>query len=329
MKIDCHTHFLPKAMLEEIGRKGGSYGMELQSGAGGELKLLMHGVPHPPLTPFVNVDAHLAHMASSGIDTHVVWQSSRPNIFWADGALGLALSEIINDEYAALESSHSGRFIGIGSVPLQDMPKALAELQRAVTKKSLRGVMANTNIKGQYLDDPYFWPFYEALEHLDIPLFLHPANPFGGDKLNEFHMKFLMGLPGDTTLCIARMIFSGTLDRFPRLRLMVPHGGGMLPFLQGRLDHGFNVRPECRNIKRKPSEYFERMLFDTVVYSPEILGAAAKSHRFALGSDFPYDMADPNPVETVAKAPDINQKSQQEIFSRNLLDFLGAKRSAP
>lgn len=322
MRIDCHTHFIPEAMLEEIRRRGGPFGMEVRQESSEGVQLIMKGVLHPPLAPFCRADEHLERMRVARIDTHVVWQSSRPNIFWADAELGLALSQIINDEYVALAARHPGRFIGVGSVPLQDVPKAVTELQRAV-KKGLRGVMANSNINGRYLDDPYFWPFYEALEEADVPLFIHPANPFGADKLKEFHLNYLLGLPADTTLCVARLIFSGTLDRFPRLRLLVPHGGGVLPFIQGRLDHGYNVRPECGKIERKPSEYFDRMLFDSVVFSPAVLGPAVMHHRFALGSDFPYDMEDPTPVETVEAVQGLNANLRDAIFAKNILAFLG------
>jgi aminocarboxymuconate-semialdehyde decarboxylase len=323
MRIDCHTHFIPVAMLEEIKRSGARFGMEVRDDPSEGLQLIMKGVPHPSLAPFSKVEEHFERMRKTRIDTHVVWQSSRPNIFWADAELGLALSHIINDEYAAMAQRYPGRFIGIGSVPLQDVPKAVTELQRAV-KNGLRGVMTNTNINGRYLDDVYFWPFYEALEDADVPLFLHPANPFGADKLKEFHLNYLMGLPSDTTLCVARLIFSGTLDRFPRLRLMVPHGGGMLPFIQGRLDHGYNVRAECQKIERKPSEYLVRMLFDSVVFDPAVLGPAATRYRFALGSDFPYDMEDPTPVETVEAAPNLDADLREAVFAKNLLAFLGA-----
>lgn len=323
MRVDCHTHFIPVAMLEEIRRHGARFGMEVRDDPSDGLQLIMKGVLHPPLAPFSKVDEHLERMRTARIDTHVIWQSSRPNIFWADAGLGLALSQIINDEYMALTERYPGRFIGVGSVPLQDVSSAVAELQRAV-KKGLRGVMANTNINGRYLDDPYFWPFYEALEEANIPLFLHPANPFGADKLKDFHLSYLIGLPSDTTLSVARLIFSGTLDRFQRLRLFVPHGGGALLFIQGRLDRGYEVRPECRKIERKPSEYFDRMLFDSIVFSPAVLGPKVMQHRFALGSDFPYDMEDPNPVATIEAVPRLSASVREAIFSKNLLAFLGS-----
>ena len=324
MRIDSHTHFFPKAFLEEIGRRGRPYDMEVTPGPDGIPTLLMHGVPHPNLRPFFDVEHHLGRMDAAHIDMHVVWQSSRPNVFWADADLGLALCQIINDEYAALVARHPGRFAAIASVPLQDIGKSVVEAERAITKKRLSGVMANTNIRGRYLDDPYFWPLYEVLEDLDAPLFLHPANVYGADKLRDFHLSFLLGLPAETTLSVARMIFSGTLDRFPKLRLFVPHGGGLLPFLAGRLDHGFEVRPECKEIERRPAEYLDRMLLDSVVYSPDILSFAvekAGANRVALGSDYPYDMADEHAVSTVMQAS-LPASSIDLVMSANIRSFL-------
>lgn len=324
MHIDSHTHFFPSAFLDEIGRRGRPYDMELTPGADGVPTLLMHGVPHPHLLPFFDVEHHLRRMDASQIDMHVVWQSSRPNVFWADADLGLALCQIINDEYADLVARHPGRFAGIASVPLQDIGRSVVEAERAITKKGLSGVMANTNIRGRYLDDPYFWPLYEVLQELDVPLFLHPANAYGAEKLRDFHLSFLLGLPAETTLSVARMIFSGTLDRFPKLRLFVPHGGGLLPFLAGRLDHGFEVRPECKRIERPPVEYLARMLFDSVVYSPDVLCFAVKkagANCVALGSDYPYDMADEHAVSTVMQAG-LPESSVGLVMSENIRSFL-------
>lgn len=324
MRIDSHTHFFPKAFIDEIGRGGRPYDMVVTPGADGVPALLMHGVPHPDLRPFFDVEQHLSRMDASQIDMHVVWQSSRPNVFWADADLGLALCQIINDEYADLVARHPKRFIAIASVPLQDIGKSVIEAERAITKRRLSGVMANTNIGGRYLDDPYFWPLYEVLQELDAPLFLHPANVYGADKLRDFHLSFLLGLPAETTLSVARMIFSGTLDRFPKLRLFVPHGGGLLPFLTGRLDHGFEVRPECKKIERHPAEYLNRMLLDSVVYSPDVLSFAvekAGANRVALGSDYPYDMADEHAVSTVTQTG-LPSASIDLIMSENIRSFL-------
>jgi aminocarboxymuconate-semialdehyde decarboxylase len=324
MRIDAHTHFFPVPFLKEIGRRGTPFEMEVTTGADGVPQLKMHGVPHPDLRPFCDVDEHLRHMKAAGIDMHVVWQSSRPNVFWADPDLGLSLCQIINDEYADLVARHPDRFAAVASVPLQDIDKAIAEAERAVRTKHLSGVMANTNIRGRYLDDPYFWPFYEALEELDVPLFLHPANAFGADKLREFHLSFLLGLPAESALSVARLIFSGTLDRFPKLRLFVPHGGGVLPFLTGRFEHGFKVRPECKKIERRPGEYLDRMLLDSIVYSPDIFQFVvqkAGNDRVALGSDFPYDMAQDDSVSMIAEAG-LPGPVADAIMSTNIERFL-------
>lgn len=324
MNVDIHTHFFPRAFIDAIGRDGARHGMVVTTGRDGMPLLSMNSVPHPDLAPFIDPDRHLERMKAAGMDMHVVWQSSRPNVFWADAAFARDLCQINNDEYADLVSRHPGRFIGIASVPMQDMRMALAETERAVTAKHLNGVMTTTNVTGRYLDDPYFWPLYELLEELDVPLFMHPAHPFGADKLKDFHLSFLLGLPADTTLTVARLIFSGTLDRFPKLRLFVPHGGGLLPFLAGRLDHGFAVRPECGKIQRRPAEYLDRMLLDSIVFSPDTLrfvATTAGAKGVALGSDYPYDMADDDPVGLLKKA-DLAKDAVNRIAAQNALDFL-------
>ena len=324
MRIDVHTHLFPRAFIDAIGKHGARHGMEVKPGAKGIPLLVMQGVPHPDLRPFVDPEQHFERMARANIDCHVIWQSSRPNVFWADAQLANDLCQINNDEYANLVERHPGKFIGVASVPLQDMKLATAECHRALMQKRLNGVMTNTNVGGRYIDDQYFWPLYEALEELDAPLFLHPAHPFGADKLKDFHMSFLLGLPADTTLCVARLIYSGTLDRFPKLRVFVPHGGGLLPFLSGRLDHGHAVRAECRKIERKPVEYLDRMLFDTIVFAPDVLKFVTQKvgpERVALGSDYPYDMADDDPVGLVEKA-ELAPSAVNAAFSHNVRRFM-------
>lgn len=324
MRIDTHTHYFPRAFLEEIGRYGRPYDMELKTGEDGATILMMHGVPHPDLRPFYDVQRHLKRMEVARLDMHVVWQSSRPNVFWADADLGLSLCQIINDEYADLVARHPKRFVAVASVPLQDIGKAISEAERAISKKKLSGIMANTNIRGRYLDDPYFWPLYEALQDLDVPLFLHPANVFGADKLRDFHLSFLLGLPAESALSVARLIFSGTLDRFPKLRLFVPHAGGVLPFLMGRFEHGFEVRPECKKIELHPGDYLNRMLLDSIVYAPDILNFVvqkAGAGHVALGSDYPYDMAEEDPVARVTEAG-LSTSAVEMIMSENIQKFL-------
>jgi aminocarboxymuconate-semialdehyde decarboxylase len=153
---------------------------------------------------------------------------------------------------------------------------------------------------------------------------------FGADKLREFHLSFLLGLPAESTLSVARLIFSGTLDRFPKLRLFVPHGGGVLPFLSGRFEHGFEVRPECRKIERHPSEYLDRMLLDSIVYAPDILRFVVQKvgkDCVALGSDYPYDMADDDPITRVNEA-DLPSPVVDAIMSENIQRFLGLPEPA-
>ncbi|MFQ6110402.1 MAG: amidohydrolase family protein [Nitrospinota bacterium] len=326
MAIDIHCHFFPKGYLELIEREGRPFNLTLCRDQEGRLRCNIKGRLHPPLEPFSEPDLRLKAMEAKGVRTEVISLSSWPNVYWADPCLGRDLSRAVNEGYRDLAQAYPGRFVGMASVPLQDVRAAIEEAERAVGELGLKGVLAGTNINGRYLDHPDFLPFLEAVEALGVPLLIHPIPHAARELMEEYFLFNLLGYPLESTLALSRLIFSGRLERFPGLRFILVHGGGIFPYLRGRLERGYKVVEECRSRgSRPPGEYIERFNFDTVVFRPDILRflvEAVGRERVLLGSDFPYDSQDPDPLKTLEGA-ELSEEDRRLISEENARLLLG------
>lgn len=209
---------------------------------------------------------------------------------------------------------------------MQDSTKAVGELERAMTKLGLRGAEIASNINGSYFDNPAFNPFWEAAQALDALIFVHPNQVVGADRMKEFNLANLIGNPTDTSLAIAKLIFSGVLERYPRLKLLLAHAGGFLPYTWGRLDRGYRIQDSATaKTPKPPSEYIKLLNFDTITHSTmalEYLVANFGAAHVVLGSDYPYDMGDPEPLASL-RAARIDGASLEQIASSNACKLLG------
>lgn len=326
-RVDVHSHFVSREVLGALDRDGARFGTPLRREPGGRLFVLTPERPYGPIGPeFHDVGRRREFMRGQGVTTQVL--SPPPFLFyyWLDAHVGLDIIRMENDAIAEVAARDPAHFVGLGTVPLQDVASSIRESER-IKGAGLRGVEVGSNVNGRDLDGPEFWPFFEALQDLDLPVLLHGGNVAGGDRMNDFHLKNLVGFPLDTTLAAARLIFAGTLDRFPRLRICVGQAGGALPYLAGRLDHGYAVRPECRrHIAAAPSEYLRRLYFDTLTHSPRALGWLLETvgpERVMLGSDFPFDMGTPAPWQVVDAQPVLSVADRARIERDTAIEFLG------
>jgi aminocarboxymuconate-semialdehyde decarboxylase len=326
-RVDVHSHFVSRGVLGVLDRDGARFGTPLRREADGRLFVLTPERPYGPIGPeFHDVDRRREFMREQGIVTQLL--SPPPFLFyyWCEAQAALDIIRMENDAIAETVARDPAHFVGLGTVPLQDVAASIRECER-IERAGLRGVEVGSNVDGRDLDAPEFGPFFEALQDLDLPVLLHGANVAGGDRMNDFHLRNLVGFPLDTTLAAARLIFAGVLDRFPRLRICVGQAGGALPYLAGRLDHGHAVRPECRRfIMDAPSEYLRRFYFDTLTHSPRALGWLLETvgpGRVMLGSDFPFDMGAPAPWQVVDAQPALSLADRGRIARHTASEFLG------
>jgi aminocarboxymuconate-semialdehyde decarboxylase len=252
-------------------------------------------------------------------------------LYEVEGDLAVELARFHNDQLSEMVKKHPDRFAAMATLPLQVPDEALKELARATKTLGLRGVEIGSHVGKRELGDEVFWPIYKALEDLDMPIFIHPHHVAGLDRLLDFYLNNLIGNPLDTTIAAAKLIFSGVLEKYPRLKIILAHGGGQFPYIIGRWDHGYTVRPECKEkIHRSPMAYFKNFYFDTITHNPDALRylvSIAGSDHVLLGTDYPYDMADENPVQTVSQLTRIKAADRQKIMRENAIALFGLKAS--
>lgn len=242
-----------------------------------------------------DISRRLHDMDAAGVDVQVLSATPTTYFYNQDAALCAVTSAIQNDQMAKHIAAHPTRFMGIATLPMQAPEKASDELKRAVTELGLRGAMIGSNVGGKNLDDPGLEPLWATAEELGAFIFIHPYNVAGADRLQNYYLGNLIGNPLDTTIAAASLIFGGVMDRHPKLKICLAHGGGFAPYQAARWQHGWTVRSEPKqNVKEQPQRIIERFCYDTILHSERILeamiGLAGASH-VVLGSDYPYDMA--------------------------------------
>ncbi len=246
------------------------------------------------------VEQRLRDMDRLGIDVQAMSPSPGQYFYFTPPELGRELSQLINDGVANAVAEHPDRLVGMGTVPLQSPEMAIAEMRRAVRELDLRGIEISSNVNGRELADPAFEPFFAAAEELGVLLFLHPLGFTHGERLSRHHLNNIIGNPLEATIALSHLIFGGVLDRLPGLKLCVAHGGGYLPGYWGRMDHAYRARADCRScIGREPSSYLRQVWLDTLVFDRDQLDSLVRTHgadRLCLGTDYPFDMAEPNPI---------------------------------
>lgn len=248
----------------------------------------------------------LADMDRMGIGVQAVAIAPPQYYYATDPSLGLDIAQEQNDRIAEACATDSERLLGIATVPLQDVERAVQELRRAVGAHGFRGVEISTNVNGLDLDHPRFEAFWAAVEELGVAVIMHPHGFTHAYRLRDYYLVNTIGNPLDSTVAVHRMIYGGVLERFPRLRICVVHGGGFTPFYSARMDHAFEQRPECRaHISQRPSVYLRRMFVDCLVYDSrhlEHLVESLGSDRVVIGTDYPFDMGYYDPLGQIANA---------------------------
>jgi aminocarboxymuconate-semialdehyde decarboxylase len=289
--IDIHTHLACPEWFDLLKNHGGRY--DVREIGQGKTAIFADGhafgLLHPKL---FDREGRLAEMDEAGVDISIL-SLTTPGVIWGGAEVSDHAARISNDCLAEAQDVHPERFRWMATLPMQYPGAALAELQRAVAAGAI-GVMVGANVDDVPLTDPQFAEIWAELDRLGLPVVIHPTVPPGAPHmtLNEYHLIAMVGFVVDTTLATARMIFDGFLDRYPNLKLIVPHAGGTLPYLAGRLDNGYRLLPACsENISAPPSSYLARLYYDDALSRADAIGlckAVCGDGHLMHGSDYPF-----------------------------------------
>jgi aminocarboxymuconate-semialdehyde decarboxylase len=303
--IDIHNHVIPGELFTSI-RDGGFDGYGLVEEAG-RVNLMVHGRLHYEVVPERwDLDLRLQAMDKMGVTIQALSLVPQLQGFHLQGEQAVRYCRLANEALAAAARSRPGRFVVLGNVPLQAPAEAVRELRWIHAELGINGIEIAANIVGMDISDPSLFPFWEAVAELNMLVFVHPTvvGEAARGRMSNYHLSNVIGNPLDSSLAIGNLIFGGHLERWPTLKICFSHGGGFVPYQIGRFDHAYKVRPEAqRAIPRPPSEYFKQLYFDTITHSVDALCYLAEvvgPSQLLLGTDFPADMADLTPLETVA-----------------------------
>ena len=279
-----------------------------------------------------SVEARLAAMDKQGIDVQAISPAPSQYYYWADPELGRAAARLCNDNIAGIVAAHPDRFVGMGTVPLQAPELAVSELERMVSELGLRGVEICTDVAGEELSSARFRPFFAKAEELGIVVFMHPSGYTDGGRLADHYFINVIGNPLASTVAVSHLIFGGVLEAYPRLKLVVAHGGGFLPAYSGRMDHAHRARSDLRReIQKRPTSYLKKLYFDTIVFTDHQLEYLVRqwgADHVLLGSDYPFDMATRDPVGHVMGARKLTRAEKTKILGGNAVRLLKIKREA-
>jgi len=331
LKIDIHTHILPEKWPD----------LKQRYGYGGFIRLEHH---KPCCARMMQDDkffreiqdncwdpqVRLKECGHYNVDVQVL--STVPVMFsyWAKPEDAYDLSMLLNDHIAGIVAKYPNRFVGLGTIPMQNTTLAIKELERCVKQLGLVGIQIGTHINDLNLEAPELFPIFEAAAELGACVFIHPWDMIGREKMPKYWLPWLVGMPAESTLAICSLIFGGVIERLPNLRIAFAHGGGSFPSTIGRIEQGFLVRPDLCAVDNNvnPREYLKKIYIDSLVHDPATLEFLIKTmgaDRIAMGTDYPFPLGELAPGELI-ESMNFDVKTTERLLSGTALEWLGLKK---
>jgi aminocarboxymuconate-semialdehyde decarboxylase len=328
--IDIHTHILPENIPDFGARYGYRGFIHLDHHKPGCARMMMDDKFFREVQ--ANCwDPQVRLAESDHFQVNVQVLSTVPVMFsyWAKPQDTLDLSMFLNDHIAGIVQRWPKRYVGLGTIPMQDPELAIQELERC-KRIGLAGIQIGTHIHGTNLGEPRLFQVFEACQELDMAVFVHPWDMMGAERMDKYWMPWLVGMPVETTTAITSMIFSGLFERLPKLRVAFAHGGGSFPATLGRIEHGFLMRPDLCAVDNNvnPRDYLGRFWIDALVHDPAILNLVVDqmgAERVAMGTDYPFPLGELVPGELIRSMP-YDDATKQTLLGGAALEWLGARR---
>ncbi|XP_040296419.1 2-amino-3-carboxymuconate-6-semialdehyde decarboxylase [Bufo bufo] len=333
MKIDIHSHILPKEWPDLKQRYGYGGWVQMEHSCKGEAKLMKDGnIFRVVQSNCWDPEVRLKEMDQSGVTIQAL--STVPVMFsyWAKPQDTLDLSQYLNDDLAAVVKKHPKRFVGLGTLPMQSPDLAVQEMYRCVNELGFPGVQIGSHVNQYELDSPDLYPVYAAAEELNCSIFVHPWDMQMDGRMSKYWLPWLVGMPAETTIAICCMIMGGIFEKFPKLKVCFAHGGGAFPFTVGRINHGFNVRPDLCAVHNiaPPRKYLGAFYTDSLVHDPralELLVDIIGEDKVLLGTDYPFPLGEYTPGSLIESMKDFNRCLKEKLLSENALNFLGLDKT--
>ncbi|MFC0529953.1 amidohydrolase family protein [Phytohabitans kaempferiae] len=330
---DVHAHICPTELIDLLRVDGHRFDTEVLTGPDGEVSLVFAGRQKVgPLPPELgDRPARLAAMDAAGVDVQLVSHRTELSAYALAGDAGARYARAFNEILAAEVSRAPDRFVALGTVPLQNPTAAAEELRYAVRDLGMAGVEIASTVDGTALDAVELEPVWEVANELRCLVLLHPL-PLRGVDLSRYFLANMVGRPAESTVAAAHLVFSGVLDRNPDLVLCMVHGGGFLPYQIGRMQKGYEVVPHlaARHLRTPPLEILRRIHFDSLVHIPQVITYLVDlvgADRVVMGSDYPYEMHERQPVKAIEAVPSLTADQRSQILGGNVERILaGIKR---
>ncbi len=324
MFIDIHAHAMSRDLLMHWARRG-RFDLSLDDDEMVVLPAIGRVDPE-----IYELETRLERLAKANVDLELICPLQQFST-WPGASADVELARALNESTAQGVASSGSRFAGLATLALGEPERAVDELSGALAEHGFVGALIGTYAGDRPLDHSSLEPLWAELDRLGIPVFMHPTSAEATPRWDEFTLKIVLNWPNETALAVSRLIFAGTLERNPRLNLILAHGGGTLPFLHGRLDLAYDApkyefNPDCRaNISKRPSEYLSRLYFDTVVTSPESLHFLLDlvgADRVVFGTDDPFEVGDPGGRIALPAIGERSEKEREQILGGTLQRLL-------
>lgn len=341
MKIDLHTHVLPRQWPDLVDRYGQPGFVRIEHHAPCRARLWIGDAVFREITDQCWDPARrLSDCDRCGVDVQVL--STVPVMFsyWARPEHGLDLSRMLNDHVAEVVRAQPRRFVGLATLPMQAPDLACRELERCVDELRLAGAEIGTHVNDWNLDEAGLRPVFQTAEQLDAAVFVHPWDMMGREQMPRYWLPWLVGMPAETSRAICSMIFGGVFERYPRLRVAFAHGGGSFAGTFGRIERGFHARPDLCAVDnphgparyvRQPDGAPARFYVDSLTHDPEMLTRLIRllgAERVALGSDYPFPLGEAEPGRMIESMSELSVETRARLLGDSAREFLGQRGPA-
>ena len=327
LTIDIHSHVAVPEAAAFVAPHLDLSTIPLAHFASPETKALNQKQERDRVSRMTTYDERLADLDAMGLDMQLVMPPPPQCYYTVPLDIAVKAARMVNDGVAAYVAGKPDRFVALGTVPMPDGAEAATELERCMRQLKFKGVQILTNIAGKELSDPAFAPFWKKAQELNALVLIHPNGFTEATRLSRFYFNNVIGNPFDTTIALHYLIFDGVLERHPNLKILAVHGGGFLPAYAGRIDHAWGARSDVHgDLPNPPTSYLKKIYFDSVVFTPHQLAELVRlygAEHIIMGTDYPYDMAEYDPIGHLASVDGFDAATIAAIAGGNAKRLMG------